>query len=158
MGMLTEHDIYLFREGTHATLYRRLGCQFFSRDDGDGAHVAVWAPNARAVSVIGDWNGWTREADLLRPRWDHSGIWEADVAGIRSGHSYKLAINPPEGTVQDRADPFAFYAEVAPASASRAWRLDYEWNDAEWMKGRHRANAMDAPFSIYELHLGSWRR
>jgi 1,4-alpha-glucan branching enzyme len=158
MGMLTEHDIYLFREGTHATLYRRLGCQFFSDKEDDGAHVAVWAPNARAVSVIGDWNGWKAGADVLRPRWDHSGIWEADIAGVRHGQSYKLAITTSDGVVQDRADPYAFHAEVAPSTASRAWRLDYAWNDAEWMKERYRVNATDAPFSVYELHLGSWRR
>ena len=85
MGILTDHDIYLFREGTHATLYQRLGCQFFSAKEADGAHVAVWAPNAREVSVIGEWNGWKPGADKLLPRWDHSGIWEADVAGIRHG-------------------------------------------------------------------------
>ena len=129
MGILTDHDIYLFREGTHSTLYQRLGCHFFSRDDADGAHVAVWAPNAREVSVIGEWNGWKAGADKLSPRWDHSGIWEADVAGIRPGDSYKFALTTSQGTKHDRADPFAFYAEVAPSSASRAWRLDYEWGD-----------------------------
>jgi len=158
VGILTDQDIYLFREGTHATLYQRLGCQFFSRDDADGAHVAVWAPNARHVSVIGEWNGWKPGVDKLNPRWDHSGIWEADVAGIRPGDSYKFAITTSQGAKQDRADPFAFYAEVAPSSASRAWRLDYEWGDEEWMRARHKHNAMDAPLCVYELHLGSWRR
>jgi 1,4-alpha-glucan branching enzyme len=158
MGMLSEHDIYLFREGTHATLYERLGCHFISPDDEDGAHVALWAPNAREISVIGAWNGWKPGVDVLRPRWDHSGIWEADVAAIRQGHSYKFALTTASGEVVDRADPFAFAAEVAPAFASRAWRLDYDWQDAAWMKDRHRANAMDAPHSVYELHLGSWRR
>jgi 1,4-alpha-glucan branching enzyme len=158
MGMLTEHDIYLFREGTHATLHRRLGCQFFSADERDGAHLAVWAPNARAVSVIGEWNGWRADADVLRARWDHSGIWESDIAAIRHGQRYKLAITTSDGQVQNRADPYAFAAEIAPASASRAWRLDYEWQDAAWMKERHRANAMEAPVATYELHLGSWRR
>jgi len=81
MAMLTEHDIYLFREGTHANLYRKLGCHLSEA----GAHFAVWAPNARAVSVIGEWNGWTPGADVLNPRWDHSGIWEADVAAVRHG-------------------------------------------------------------------------
>ena len=158
MGMLSEHDIYLFREGTHATLYERLGCHFLSGDDKDGAHVAVWAPNARAISVIGEWNGWKAGADVLRPRWDHSGIWEADVAALRHGQTYKYAITTSDGARQDRADPVAFAAEVAPASASRAWRLDHAWNDAEWMASRARANAMNAPHSVYEVHLGSWRR
>ena len=158
MGMLSENDIYLFREGTHATLYERLGCHFLSDDALDGAHVAVWAPNARDISVIGEWNGWKPGVDVLRPRWDQSGIWEADVAAIRHGHAYKYAITASHGARQDRADPFAFATEVAPANGSRAWRLDYEWNDAEWMAHRHRNNAMDAPFSVYEVHLGSWRR
>jgi 1,4-alpha-glucan branching enzyme len=158
MGMLSEHDIYLFREGTHATLYERLGCHFLSRDDADGAHFAVWAPNAAEVSVIGAWNGWKSGADALRPRWDQSGIWEADVDGVRNGEPYKYSIRTAAGEVTDRADPFAVYAEVPPAFASRAWRLDYEWKDAAWMRERRRKNAMDAPCSVYELHLGSWRR
>jgi 1,4-alpha-glucan branching enzyme len=158
MGMLSEQDIYLFREGTHATLYERLGCHFFSPDAEDGAHLAVWAPNAREVSVIGAWNGWKPGVDVLRPRWDHSGIWEADVAKVRHGESYKFALTANDGKRHDRADPFAFASEVAPQSASRAWRLDYEWHDAQWMSRRKRHNAMDAPFSVYEVHLGSWRR
>jgi 1,4-alpha-glucan branching enzyme len=154
---LSEQDIYLFKEGTHVTLYRRLGCHL-ADEEKDGAHVCVWAPNAREVSVIGDWNGWRHGADRLNPRWDHSGIWEADIGAIRHGAPYKFAITTPGGHRIEKADPFAFYAEVAPRTASRAWNLAYEWRDAEWMRARHRANALDAPFSIYELHLGSWRR
>ncbi len=158
MGLLNEHDIYLFREGTHATLYRRLGCHFFSEVDTDGAHVAVWAPNAREVSVIGEWNGWRAGAEPLQARWDHSGIWEADIAGVRPGQGYKIALTTAAGVKVERADPFAFATEVPPSNASRAWRLDYDWGDAEWMRERRRHNAMDAPLSIYEVHLGSWRR
>ena len=155
MAMLTEHDIYLFKEGTHANLYRQLGCQLAA--DG-GAHFAVWAPNARAVSVIGEWNGWKPGVDVLHSRWDQSGIWEADVPGVRAGQSYKYSITNSHGRREDRADPIAFYTEVAPASASRAWRLDYEWGDGEWMRERAKRNALDAPCSVYEVHLGSWRR
>jgi 1,4-alpha-glucan branching enzyme len=158
MGMLSEHDIYLFREGTHATLYERLGCHFLSDRDKDGAHVAVWAPNARAISVIGDWNGWNPAIDALHPRWDHSGIWEADIAAMRHGQAYKLAITASNGALQDRADPFAFATDASPGNASLAWRLDYEWGDREWMASRHESNAPRAPFSVYEVHLGSWRR
>jgi 1,4-alpha-glucan branching enzyme len=154
-AMLTEHDIYLFREGTHANLYRKLGCHLVR---GGGAHFAVWAPNAKAVSVIGDWNGWRPGADVLNPRWDHSGIWEADVAAVRPGQAYKYAITTVHGTREDRADPMAFYAEVAPRSASRAWALDYDWGDGDWMATRAKSNAMGAPHSVYEVHLGSWRR
>jgi len=153
--MLTEHDIYLFKEGTHANLYRKLGCQLSPEG---GAHFAVWAPNARAISVIGDWNGWKPGVDVLHPRWDQSGIWEADVGAVRAGHAYKYSITNVYGQREDRADPFAFYTEVAPASASRAWSLDHEWADAQWMRTRARHNALDAPFAVYEVHLGSWRR
>lgn len=153
--LLTEHDIYLFREGTHATLYRHLGCQLAP---GGGAHFAVWAPNAKSVSVIGDWNGWKAGVDVLNPRWDHSGIWEADVPAVARGHAYKYAITNVHGAREERADPYAFYCEIAPASASKAWSLDYEWGDGEWMSQRARKNAMEAPSSVYEVHLGSWRR
>jgi len=153
--MLTEHDIYLFKEGTHANLYRKLGCQLSPEG---GAHFAVWAPNARAISVIGDWNGWEPGADVMNPRWDSSGIWECDIPAVRQGHAYKYAITNVHGTKEDRADPMAFFSEIAPSTASKAWRLDYEWQDDEWMRERKTRNAMDAPFAIYELHLGSWRR
>jgi 1,4-alpha-glucan branching enzyme len=155
MPLLTEQDIYLFREGTHATLYNSLGCQLA---EGGGARFAVWAPNARAVSVIGDWNAWRPGVDVMKPRWDSSGIWECDVPAVRQGQTYKYAITNVHGVDEERADPMAFYAEVPPSTASRAWRLDYAWQDAAWMRERHVKNAMDAPFSIYELHLGSWRR
>ena len=155
MALLNENDIYLFKEGTHAALYRTLGCHL---GNPHGAHFAVWAPNAKAVHVVGDWNGWRHGAHELKPRWDHSGIWEADVAGVSRGQTYKYAITTANGNVEERADPFAFYSEIAPATASRAWSLEYEWDDAEWMAGRAKVNAHDAPCSIYEVHLGSWRR
>jgi 1,4-alpha-glucan branching enzyme len=154
--MLTEQDIYLFREGTHSTLYRSLGCHLLP-DDG-GATFAVWAPNAREVSVIGDWNGWKRGVDLMKPRWDSSGIWEAQVPNVRRGMTYKYAIRTTHGHVEDRADPFAFHNEVPPATASRAWTLEYGWGDKQWMQTRREKNAMNAPMSVYELHVGSWRR
>ncbi|MDT3671093.1 MAG: 1,4-alpha-glucan branching protein GlgB [Aromatoleum sp.] len=151
---LTDHDIYLFREGTHGRLYDKLG----SLLDADGAHFAVWAPNARAVSVVGEFNAWRGDADALRPRDDHSGIWEGDVEGVAHGDIYKYRVVRRDGSVVDKADPFAAFAEVPPSTGSRAWRMEYRWNDAEWMKRRARANALDAPTSIYEVHLGSWRR
>src|SRR5512140_480175 len=122
--MLTEQDIYLFREGTHSTLFRSMGCHL--RPEG-GAAFAVWAPNAREISVIGDWNGWQRGVDVLKPRWDSSGIWEADVLNVQRGQTYKYAIRTTHGHVEDRADPFAFYNEVPPATASRAATLEDGW-------------------------------
>ncbi|HVE49995.1 MAG TPA: 1,4-alpha-glucan branching protein GlgB [Casimicrobiaceae bacterium] len=152
---LGAQDLHYFREGTHAHLHELFGCHV--RDG--AATFRVWAPNAAQVSVVGDWNGWTSGADLLRPLPDDSGIWEGSVAGVRNGHAYKYRIVARDGrSTFDKADPFAFYAEVAPGTASRAWILDYDWGDARWMSTRHARNALDAPMSIYELHLGSWRR
>ncbi|KON80524.1 1,4-alpha-glucan branching protein GlgB [Azoarcus sp. PA01] len=151
---LSEHDIYLFREGSHGRLYDKLGCQL----DDAGARFAVWAPNARAVSVIGSFNAWRDDAAVLRARDDGSGIWEGFVAGVAPGDIYKYRVAGHDGRVAEKADPFAQYAEVPPATGSRAWRSAHRWADDAWMAGRARANALDAPFSIYELHLGSWRR
>jgi len=153
--MLTEDDVRRFREGSHGALYDGFGCQL---KQGGGAHFAVWAPHASAVSVIGEWNDWRPGADALTARGDGSGIWEGH-AGVRPGQAYKYRITSAiDGHSVDKADPFAFYAEVPPAQASRAWLLDYEWGDAHWMGGRAERNALDAPISVYEVHLGSWRR
>jgi len=155
--VLNDADIHLFREGTHCRLYRELGCHF-DRGRG-GAQFAVWAPNASAVSVVGDWNGWNAAADPLGARWDGSGIWEGHVAGVRHGQAYKFRIESHiGGQVLEKADPFAVCAELAPATASRAWSLEYEWGDAKWMSSRAARNALDAPISVYEVHAGSWRR
>jgi len=151
---LSEHDIYLFREGTHVKLHGKLGCRL----DPAGAHFAVWAPNAQAVAVIGDFNGWDGGAHPMNPRWDSSGIWECWIPGVASGAAYKFRITPKTGGAFDKADPFAFYAQTPPETASRAWALDYQWNDGEWMATRAEHNGLAAPMSIYEVHLGSWRR
>jgi len=150
----TEHDVYLFREGTHTRLHGKLGCQLRA----DGAHFAVWAPGARAVAVFGDFNGWDPAAHPLHARWDSSGIWEGFVAGVTHGAGYKFRITPEHGDAFDKADPYASYAQLPPETASRAWSLDYTWNDSEWMASRRQRNSLNAPMSIYELHLGSWRR
>ena len=157
--MLTDHDIYLFKEGRHGRLYEKLGCQLTTQDTVAGAFFAVWAPNAERVSVRGDFNGWNPESHPLHVRWDGSGIWEGFVPGVQHGQAYKFLVTSKlGGHGQEKADPFALYAETPPRTASRAWALDYEWNDAEWMKHRRSKNALNAPHSIYEVHLGSWRR
>ena len=157
MIALTDQDIYLFGEGTHGRLYDKLGCQL--GPDGKGAHCSVWAPNARAVSVIGECNGWDPNADRLAPRGDNSGIWEGQVSGMRQGQAYKFRIESHVGGhVGEKADPFAFFSECPPATASRAWSLDYDWGDAQWMSTRQAKNALDAPMAVYEMHAGSWRR
>jgi 1,4-alpha-glucan branching enzyme len=154
--VLTDQDIYLFREGTHSHLGSKLGCNLVP---GAGAHFAVWAPNAAAVSVIGDWNGWRAGEDVLAPRADGSGIWEGTAAGVQRGQAYKYCITSRvDGFVVEKADPYAFCSELPPATASRAWTLEYEWRDSAWMNSRASHNGLDAPMSIYELHAGSWRR
>jgi 1,4-alpha-glucan branching enzyme len=152
--LLTDHDIYLLKEGTHGRLYEKLGCHLGE----GGAHFAVWAPNARAVAVVGDFNGWRTEGSTLAPRPDGSGIWEGFVAGVERGQAYKFRVHGTDGRVGDKVDPFALHAEIPPRTASRAWSLDYAWGDEEWMTRRAAANALSAPISIYEVHLGSWRR
>ncbi|MEJ7685717.1 MAG: 1,4-alpha-glucan branching protein GlgB [Variovorax sp.] len=149
-------DAYLFREGTHARLHDLLGCHL--RADGDGAHFAVWAPNARSVSVIGEWNDWQADADPLAFSGDATGVWSAACAGARRGNAYKYRIVAGDGRVLLKADPLALLSEMAPATASRVWSLEYEWSDADWMATRASRNALDAPVSIYEVHPGSWRR
>ena len=150
-----EQDIYLFLEGTHGRLYRKLGCQLGAA----AARFAVWAPNAKAVSVIGDFNGWRRSAHLARSRNDGSGLWEVEVPGVEAGQRYKFAIRAASGEWLEKADPFARRAEVPPATASIAWRDGgHAWHDAHWMSTRRQRNALDAPIAAYEVHLGSWRR
>ena len=157
--MLTEHDIYLFKEGTHARLYEKFGCHLGERGGVAGAHFSVWAPNAQRVSAIGEWNGWNQDAHPLSARGDGSGVWEGFVPGVQHGQAYKYYIESRFGGYEvDKADPFAFFAEAPPRAGSRAWKTEYEWGDAQWMAARHGANALDAPMSIYEMHLGSWRR
>ncbi len=155
--MLTDHDIYLFREGSHGRLYEGLGCQMHRGRD--GAQFGVWAPNAQAVSVVGEWNAWNPQTDPLSARADGSGIWEGRVRGVEHGQAYKFRIvSQANGHVGEKADPFALYAEAPPATASRAWTLDYDWGDVDWMAQRGARNALDAPMAVYEVHLGSWRR
>jgi 1,4-alpha-glucan branching enzyme len=155
--VLTDQDIYLFREGTHSQLHSKLGCRVL--EAGAGAHFAVWAPNAIAVSVIGDWNGWKAGENSLTARADGSGIWEGVAAAAQRGQGYKYRISSSVGGyVVEKADPYGVFCELPPATASRVWTLEYEWKDSEWMATRARRNGLDAPMSIYELHVGSWRR
>ncbi|SFP34335.1 1,4-alpha-glucan branching enzyme [Variovorax sp. OK605] len=150
-----ERDAYLFHEGTHARLYDLLGCH---PQPGGGARFAVWAPNAESVSVVGDWNHWSGDADPLVPDPD-TGIWQGHVPHAAIGQTYKYRIRSRlRGYTVDKADPVAFSAELPPATGSRICELSYEWKDDEWMATRGMRNALDAPMSVYEVHLGSWRR
>jgi 1,4-alpha-glucan branching enzyme len=150
--VLSDLDVHLFNEGTHTHLYEHLGAQILD----EGVHFAVWAPNATAVSVVGDFNGWDANVDRMYPT--NSGIWKANVDSAHVGNTYKYAIRTRDGATAERADPFAFLAEVPPKTASVVWDSDYEWNDAGWVGDRARHQAHDAPLSIYEVHLGSWRK
>ncbi|MGB6648242.1 MAG: 1,4-alpha-glucan branching protein GlgB [Bacteroidota bacterium] len=158
-GQLTDHDIYLFKEGKHAKLYDRLGARLMSRDGESGTAFAVWAPNAESVSVVGEFNDWDPSANRLNVRRDESGIWEGFVPGVGQGSVYKYHIvSRDNGYTVDKADPFAFHAETPPRTGSIVWNLEYKWEDEEWMKNRFMVNSLDAPISIYEVHVGSWRR
>lgn len=149
-------DLHLFNEGTHARLYERLGAQV--HPDGRGVHFGVWAPNAESVSVLGDFNRWDREAHPMGAV-DESGLWTADIREAQPGHRYKYHVCSRGGAHRaDKADPFAFRTELPPGTASVVHRDAYAWGDQAWMAHRAKANALDAPTAIYEMHIGSWRR
>jgi 1,4-alpha-glucan branching enzyme len=154
--LLSDDDIHLFNEGTHVTLGEHLGAHPMEADGTEGTVFGVWAPNARRVSVIGDFNAWDDSSHTLEAR-GSSGIWEGFISGVGHGAVYKFALDTPAGRLE-KADPFARYSEVPPKTASVVWDLDHDWADAAWMADRERRSSLNAPVSIYELHLGSWRR
>ncbi|MBI2848414.1 MAG: 1,4-alpha-glucan branching protein GlgB [Chloroflexi bacterium] len=158
MNFITELDLHLFNEGSHFRLYEKMGAHPVQQNGEAGMHFAVWAPNARYVSVIGDFNGWNKRANPIHQR-DRSGIWEGFIPGVGKGALYKYHVESRyHGYKADKADPFAFYSQISPSTASVAWDTDYSWGDSEWMADRRRRNSLDAPIAIYEVHLGSWRR
>jgi 1,4-alpha-glucan branching enzyme len=155
---LTEDDLYLFNEGNHFRLYQKLGAHTVNAKGVEGTYFAVWAPDAEQVFVTGDFNGWDRTSHPMHSR-GRSGIWECFIPMVGKGSLYKYHIaSRYNGYRVDKADPFAFCAEVPPKTASVVWNLDYPWGDREWMTGRHGHNALSSPISIYEVHLGSWMR
>ena len=158
MTLLTQDDLYLFNEGSHFRLYEKLGAHPMTVAGEEGTYFAVWAPDAKQVFVVGDFNGWDKGGHPLQAR-GHSGIWEGFVPGVGKGTLYKYHIVSKYKRYRvDKADPFAFYSEVPPKTASVAWDLDYSWGDQDWMAGRGIHNALGAPIAIYEVHLGSWMR
>lgn len=157
-SVLYDDDIQTFANGTHYGLYKKFGSKKLTVLGKEGYHFTVWAPNATRVAVIGDFNAWDFKKHLLYPRLDKSGIWEGFIPGIKKEALYKYHITGYEGIVTQKGDPFANYWEKRPATASKTWHLEYEWTDAAWMKKRKKHNALDAPWSVYELHLASWMR
>jgi len=158
-SLLGELDLHLFREGAHTRLYDHLGAHCVEERGVSGVRFAVWAPNAREVSVIGEFNGWrTGEHPLARAD-DETGLWATFVPDLAPGSRYKYYVaSQHNGYASERADPFATCSEVPPATASVVPDLAYVWNDDQWMRSRAGRNSLDAPVSIYEVHLGSWRR
>ncbi len=158
-SLLTEYDIHLFREGSHYALHEKLGAHFMEHDGTLGVYFAVWAPNAEYVSVIGDFNGWNRGEHSMKARWDGSGIWEAFLPGLSRGETYKYFIKSQFNNFEvEKGDPFAYHWETPPQTASKVWDLDYAWNDQEWVQNRQERGLDPQPVSVYELHVGSWRR
>ncbi len=154
----TELDIHLFRAGKHHKLYDKLGAHPMQVDGTEGTYFAVWAPSARAVSVIGEFNGWDSEAHQLSARWDSSGIWEGFLPEVGHGQLYKYVVIAENGTPLEKGDPFARYWENPPRTASIIWDNRHDWRDETWMAERERYNGLDKPMSVYEIHLGSWRK
>jgi 1,4-alpha-glucan branching enzyme len=156
---ITDFDLHLFSEGSHYRLYDKLGAHLTEENGKAGTNFAVWAPSASKVSITGDFNEWNAEATPMQPV-QSSGIWSVFVPGVKEGDNYKFHITPSNGMAQsDRCDPYGFAAEMRPKTASIVYDLSkYEWKDQDWMQNRHKRNTLEAPVSIYEMHLGSWMR
>ena len=157
-SLLYDDDIITFANGTNYSLYKKFGSKHINVLGRDGFHFTVWAPNATAVAVIGDFNEWNHHSHQLQPRWDNSGIWEGFIPGIKKGETYKYRITGFRGAITEKGDPLASYWQLRPATSSITWEFDYKWKDDEWMAARAKYNALDAPWSIYEVHLASWMR
>ena len=157
-SLFTEHDIYLFKEGKHFRLYDKFGSHSVENNGTNGVYFSVWAPHAKEVSVIGNFNGWHSDVHKLYPRWDGSGIWEGFIAGITWGTLYKYGIRTEKGVLLEKSDPFALSWEQNVQASSLVSTTWFEWNDESWMQERWKKNNLEAPLSVYEMHLGSWMR
>ncbi|CCZ58377.1 1,4-alpha-glucan branching protein GlgB [Hungatella hathewayi] len=157
-GFITEVDRYLFNNGRHYEIFEKMGAHPKKYKGKSGMYFAVWAPHAEQIGVVGDFNSWNPEANPMQPLAD-SGIWEAFVPGIATGELYKYAITTKSGKILFKADPYAFSAEYRPGTASVTTDISgFQWSDDAWMEKRGSADPLNAPMSIYEVHLGSWRR
>ncbi|MCD8740259.1 1,4-alpha-glucan branching protein GlgB [Mucilaginibacter roseus] len=154
----TEFDVSLFKAGKHYKLYEKFGSHVVEHNGVVGTYFAVWAPNAQYVSVIGNFNGWNRGSHQLLVRWDSSGIWEGFIPNVGVGETYKYFIKSSSGEELEKSDPFALRWELPPHTASIVADTYYEWTDKQWMSTRREHNALDKPYSVYEMHVGSWAR
>jgi 1,4-alpha-glucan branching enzyme len=157
-SLFADADIELYQSGKHYRIYEKLGSHFLHFANEDGVYFAVWAPNALQVCVIGDFNSWNKESHKLFSRWDGSGIWEGFIPRMMKGAVYKYFIENYNGAHLEKGDPYSYHWELRPATGSRTWDLEYDWKDKQWMKKRRNNNALNKPFSVYEVHLGSWKR
>lgn len=158
-SFFSDYDIHLFKAGKHFRLFEKFGAHLTTVDGVEGTYFAVWAPSAKEVNVIGDFNYWNDGEHKLNVRWDSSGIWEGFIPHVAKGVRYKYKIHSHHnGVVTEKADPYGWFSEIPPNTASIIWDLDYKWDDAEWMQTRAAHNALDKPYSVYEVHLESWRK
>ena len=157
-SLLNPDDIERYQSGEHSRIYEKLGSREVTCLGNKGTYFAVWAPHAKRVSVVGDFNGWNPSQHVLFARWDESGIWEGFIPAIADAFLYKYCIVDALGELIEKGDPFAFRWENRPKTASITCNLSYAWQDEKWMEKRHRFNSFNKPFSVYEVHLGSWRR
>jgi 1,4-alpha-glucan branching enzyme len=158
VSLFSEYDIELFQAGWHYRLYDKLGAHTIIINDVAGTYFAVWAPNAKAVAVTGNFNDWDKQSHAMHIRWDSSGIWELFIPALAQGAHYKYHIAAYGGYSADKADPYGVRAEPPPATASVVCNLDFEWTDSNWMAQRKTSNWQHKPMSIYEVHIGSWKR
>jgi 1,4-alpha-glucan branching enzyme len=157
-SLFTDFDISLFRSGKHFRIYEKLGSHPIEVDGQLGTYFAVWAPSARNVAVIGNFNDWNTKEHPLAPRWDGSGIWEGFIPDVGKGSLYKYAIQAQDGRLLEKGDPYALFWEIPPNTASIVWDNEYEWTDKKWMDSRQNVNGIDRPFSVYEVHMGTWKK
>ncbi len=155
----SDADIAQFQAGTHDCIYEKLGSHIRTEDGIRGVYFAVWAPSAETVSVIGSFNDWKKETHALHARGDDSGVWEGFIAGVGGNDLYKYHIRSKyNGYEEQKADPYAFYSECPPQTASKVYETDYTWKDHAWLEQRQKFDFMKEAISVYEVHLGSWRR
>lgn len=157
-SLLTDEDVSNFQQGTHYSLYKKFGSHSIEVNGQWGMYFCVWAPNATELSVMGNFNDWRKKEFPLYPRWDKSGIWEGFIPGFKLGEAYKYHIVGFQGRETDKGDPFAHFWEKRPATATITWDMYFEWQDEEWMRERKKHNSLEAPWSVYEVHLASWMR